>query len=225
MNGTAGRAWGTREAILAILRRRSRVPVEDFAAELDLAGATVRRHLDVLRRDGAVSVDQDRGGAGRPRYVFSLTERGADGAPRHSVRLTRRLVEEIVGLDPADTTGHDGEAVAEIVFRRMSDRLLDRYRPQIDAPDVPARARQLVLLLAEEGFDFEVVEEPGALTLLGRGCPCRRVEAGAYGCEHDRVLFERLLGAPVTAVSAGERPSTFLGGYRVRVAPAGDAGR
>ena len=64
-----GRVEGTREAILNILRRRDGVSVDAFARDLELAGATVRRHLDVLLRDGYVSVAQGAvapGGPGTP---------------------------------------------------------------------------------------------------------------------------------------------------------------
>lgn len=215
MAANTRRVEGTREAILAILRRRSRISVDEFTAELDLAGATVRRHLDVLLRDGSISVEQDRGGTGRPRYVFSLTEHGADLVPHHYVRLTRRLVEEIVGLGGADTAGRDGATIAGVVFDRMSERLWDRYGTQVHGADIAERARQAVDLLAAEGMVFEVLDEPDGLTLLGRGCPCQRSAAGGYGCEHDRSLFERLLGAPVAAIGPDHLPSSFLGGYRV----------
>ena len=78
-----GRIESSREAILEILRHRERVGVEELAQELRLAGATVRRHLDVLMRDGYVSVSQIRGGPGRPRYAFSLTEAGAELFSQH----------------------------------------------------------------------------------------------------------------------------------------------
>src|SRR5438105_3059414 len=103
-----GRIDGTREEILAILRRRERMGVEDLAQELGLAGATVRRHLDVLQRDNYVTVAQVRGHTGRPRHLFSLTEAGADLFPHHYVRLTQRLLGEIVALGTDETAGRSG---------------------------------------------------------------------------------------------------------------------
>src|SRR5262245_21992953 len=89
-----GRIDGTREEILAILRRHDRMGVEDLARELGLAGATVRRHLDVLQRDNYVAVTQVRGRTGRPRHLFALTEAGSELFPHHYVRLTQRLLGE-----------------------------------------------------------------------------------------------------------------------------------
>ena len=91
---TRSRVGTTRDAILEILRRRDGRSVDDLATELGLAGATVRRHLDVLMRDGHISFSQVRGQTGRPRYAFSLTEAGAEQFGHHYVRMTRRLLRE-----------------------------------------------------------------------------------------------------------------------------------
>src|SRR3990172_9048660 len=126
-----GRMDGTREAILAILRRRERMGVEDLARELGLAGATVRRHLDVLQRDNYITVTQVRGHTGRPRHLFSLTEAGAELFPHHYVRLTQRLLGEIVALDMAETAGRSGGQIAALVFEKMADRLAAEYAPPL----------------------------------------------------------------------------------------------
>lgn len=211
------RIEGSRDAILAMLRRQSNVGVDEFAAALGLAGATVRRHLDVLLRDGHVDVQQERGGAGRPRYVFSLSEAGAELFAQHHVRLTRRLIDEIVQLDATDTEGRDGRQIAELLFEKLAGRLAREYAPLVAGGALPERVRSAVALLADEGIDFAIVAEPGgAVRLLGRGCPCRRFDPlGHTGCDHDRRLLTDLLGTPVDALSPADLPGEVLCGYRV----------
>lgn len=215
-----GRVEGTREAILGILRRRDGVSVDVLAGELSLAGATVRRHLDVLLRDDLVSVEQVRGRTGRPRYAFSLTERGAEQFPHHYVRLTHRLLDEIVRLDAGETEGRDGTALADLLFDKMSGRLADEYASRVNGETVEERVRSAAALLAEEGLDFEIEakgEDGQGIVLLGRGCPCVRFSNGreAASCDHDRRLLEEVIGAPVTALARAELPSEFVCGYRV----------
>lgn len=207
---------GTREEILAILRRRERVGVEDLAAELGLAGATVRRHLDVLQRDNYVSVTQVRGQTGRPRHLFSLTEAGADLFPHHYVRLTQRLLGEIVGLDASETTGRSGGEIAALVFERMADRLATEYAPRVTGDTLEERVRSAVRLVADEGIDFEVTPRAGAVQLLGRGCPCTRLTGGKAGaCDHDRRMLARILGVQVEPIAAADLPHDFHCGYLV----------
>lgn len=207
---------GTREEILAILRRRERAGVEDLAAELGLAGATVRRHLDVLQRDNYVSVTQVRGHTGRPRHLFSLTEAGADLFPHHYVRLTQRLLGEIVGLDASETAGRSGGEIAALVFERMADRLATEYAPRVSGDTLEERVRSAVALVADEGIDFEVEPLDGGVRLLGRGCPCTRLTGGKAGaCDHDRRMLARILGVRVEAIPAADLPHDFHCGYVV----------
>jgi predicted ArsR family transcriptional regulator len=219
-----GRLESSREAILEILRRREGASVDQLSHELGLAGATVRRHLDVLMRDGYVSATQVRGGTGRPRYAFSITEAGAELFPHHYVRLTRRLIDEIISLAPEETTGRQGAELADLIFEKMADRLAREYGPRVEGDNIEQRVRATARLLAEEGLDFEIVSDEAGVRLLGRGCPCQRLgglgvglpDAPSHGaCEHDRRLLERVVGAPVAALTPEELPHDFVCGYRV----------
>ena len=219
MHVGGGRVDGTREEILGILRRHDRLGVEDLAKELGLAGATVRRHLDVLRRDNYVAVTQVRGHTGRPRHLFSLTEAGAELFPHHYVRLTQRLLGEIVNLGAADTAGRSGGQIAALVFEKMADRIAEEYAPRVEGTTLLDRARSVASLVADEGIDFEVSQDvDGAVRLLGRGCPCSRlaIPAGGSvaGC-HDRRMLERVLGAGVRALASEDVPRDFNCGYVV----------
>ena len=223
---TLHRATNTREVILEILRRHDTRSVDELASELGLAGATVRRHLDVLMRDGYVSVAQVRGRTGRPRYAFSLTEAGADFFGHHYVRITRRLLHEIAALTPEDTAGRSGAELAELVFRKLSVRLAGEYAPRVEGSTLAERTRAAARLLEDEGFDFDVVEAGGALRLLGRGCPCRQLRQAANGgpsdlalglesCDHDRELLERLIGGRVSRDEGAELSAEFGCAYLV----------
>src|SRR3972149_3958507 len=146
---TTGHVDGTREEILAILRRRERMGVEDLARELGLAGATVRRHLDVLQRDSYIAVTQVRGHTGRPRHLFALTEAGGDLFPHHYVRLTQRLLGEIVALDAAETAGRSGGEIAALVFERMAERLAAEYPARVTGATIEGRVRPAAALVPE----------------------------------------------------------------------------
>jgi len=216
ING-GSRVEGTREAILSILRKRDGVSVDDLARELELAGATVRRHLDVLLRDDLVSVTQVRGLTGRPRYAFSLTETGAELFPHHYVGLTHRLLSEIVKLDVGETAGQDGTAITGLLFTKMSQRLADDYASRVEGETLEARVRSTAHLLADEGIDYEVDASDAGVRLLGRGCPCGRFTTGGaeFGCDHDRQLLEVMIGVAVETLPDDQLPNDFLRGYLV----------
>jgi predicted ArsR family transcriptional regulator len=212
---------GTREEILALLRRHISMSVDELAREVGLAPATVRRHLDVLLRDNFVSVTQVRGGTGRPKHVFALTEAGAGKFQHHYVRMTQRLLGEIVALGEGETTGRSGREIAGVVFDRMAWRIAAEYAPRVQGNTLEARARSVADLVAEEGIDFEVLVEDSDIYLLGRGCLCARVEdptARMQPCEHDQHLLGALIGAEVAPLPEGRVPHEFQCGYLVRSA-------
>jgi predicted ArsR family transcriptional regulator len=198
----------TRQSILEILRRRRQATVEELTKELGLAPATVRRHLDILMRDACVDVQQVRRETGRPHYVFSLSEVGEDLFPKHYVRLTNRLIEEIVALAPEEIGGRGGADLAELIFDKMAERLAQIHAPRITGSTLEERVEQVVDVCSEEGVVFEARRSDDGYLLLGYGCPCRRVR-DTYNniCSHHRRLLSRLLEADVQFVE----PSTLEG--------------
>lgn len=215
----------TRQTILDILRRRQHATIDELTRLLSLAPATVRRHLDILMRDGLVQADQVRRETGRPHYLFRLTEAGEDAFPKNYVRLTNRLIEEIVALDPEETAGRSGLELADLVFERMADRLAQYYAGRITGPTLAERLKQVTHILAEEGMVFDWHETPDGFLLLGRGCPCRRVASShSQICTHHQRLLVRLLNAEIETVEPASVGEDSYCAYRVREkAPAGAA--
>ncbi len=207
----------TRQTILGILRRRRQATVDELRKELGLAPATVRRHLDILTRDGHVEVTQVRRATGRPHYVFLLSESGEDLFPKHYVRITNRLIEEIVALTPEETTGRSGRELADVVFHKMAERLAQHIGARVHGLSLGERLETTLEALAEEGITFHVEREEGGYILVGHGCPCPRV-ADSYGqvCSHHRRLLSLLLDTEVTFLAPESIGLNGYCAYRVR---------
>jgi len=207
----------TRQTILEILRRRKHATVEELTQELGLAAATVRRHLDILMRDNYVSVSQKRRDVGRPHYVFALTDAGDDLFPRSYVRLTNRMIEELVLLRRDDTKGKNGVALAEVLFEKMADRVADTYAGQISGKSLPDRLNEVTKILAGEGMFFEWRKADSGYLLLGQGCPCPRIaDIHSEVCVHDQRLLSRLLDAQVEPMTTGRENEESICAYLVR---------
>ena len=210
----------TRQLILNILRRRPST-VAGLTRELGLAPATVRRHLDILARDGHIEVAQVRRKTGRPHYVFSLSESGEALFPKQYVRITNRLIEEIVALSADETSGRGGGELAELVFDKMAQRVAQRVAPRVHGTSLAERVRSTIEALAEEGIVFDVEEGPDGFLLTGTGCPCSKLaDRQGRACAHDRRLLALLVGADVTfEEQAGSSPA-----YRVQERARPEAG-
>ena len=193
----------TRAKILELLRRRREATIEDLTRELELAPATVRRHLDVLQRDGQVTTRSVRRPTGRPHFVFTLTADAPDAAPSHYIRVTSRLIEELVRLEPEQTRGRDGQDRTRLVFDRFTHKLARQCRSAISGDCLEERLDQALAQLAAEGMLFEVIENEGSLLVRGEGCPCRRMSGNLGQCNHDLVLLAAVLDAEVIPVTSG----------------------
>jgi len=208
----------TRQTILGILRRHN-ATIDDLTKELGLAPATVRRHLDILSRDGQVSVAQVRRKTGRPHYIFSLTESGRDLFPKHYVRITNRLIEEILALSPDETSGSSGGQLADLVFDKMARRLAQRIRSRVYGSTLSERIEAACEALAAEGIAFDVAKREDGYLLTGRGCPCPGGEPGPQACAHDKRLLSLLLAADVTYVEPASAGQEAACAYLVRPVP------
>lgn len=206
----------TRQTILGILRRR-KATVGDLTETLGLAPATIRRHLDILARDGHIDVAQVRRRTGRPHYLFSLSESGESLFPKHYGRITNRLIKEIVSLTPEEMAGRGGREVADLVFNKMAVHLAQRIGPHVHGATLSERVERTTEALAEEGIVFDVEQADGECVLVGHGCPCPRVaDAGGQVCAHDQRLLSLLLAADVTYVEPGSVGQTGYCAYRVQ---------
>jgi predicted ArsR family transcriptional regulator len=215
----------TRQTILEILRRRKQATIEDLTRLLGLAPATIRRHLDILMRDSLVSVAQVRRETGRPHYVFFLTEAGEDLFPKNYIRLTNRLIEEIVNLGVSETRGRSGQELAELVFEKMAARMAETYAPRVTGATLEERLEEVTNLLAGEGIIFEWRPADGGYYLLGHGCPCRRVaNTHTQMCSHDQRLLAALLQAQVEPVEPAAVDVETYCAYRVMEKTAEEAG-
>jgi predicted ArsR family transcriptional regulator len=148
--------------------------------------------------------------------VFSLTEAGEDLFPKNYIRLTNRLIEEIVSLDAEDTRGRSGLELARLVFEKMAERMAQTYASRITGATLAERLEQVTTLLAGEGIIFEWREAEDGYYLLGHGCPCRRVvNAHAQICSHDQRLLTTLLRAEVEPVEPPTADEETYCAYRI----------
>jgi predicted ArsR family transcriptional regulator len=185
---------GTRARIVELLRRGDGLTVESLTEALGLATATVRRHLDVLQRDGHVERASVRRPTGRPHYVFKLTQAGRDLAPGHYVGVTELLLSQLLALSPADTRDKDGAAVALLAFERMSASLLQDRERSVTASTLPDRLQQTVEALAAGGLMLETAPQPGGFMVTVRDCPCRCAgSAQAAVCQRSEAMLRSLL--------------------------------
>lgn len=193
----------TRHRIVTMLRKLGPLQAFDIARRLGISSIAVRRHLNNLERDRYVRYETVRKSAGRPAFLYSLTEHAEDLFPKKYADMTLELLDDVLATQ--------GEIAVDALFERREERLAAKYAERLRQPapesvDDPAQLAALVEKLAsmqdERGYMAEwrrADDETGARFLLTEhNCPIHAVaHRFQQACSSELSLFRKVLGARV----------------------------
>ena len=209
------RSRGTKGQIVSLLRY-SPMSVLDLARHTGIAGSTVRRHLDVLIRDGMVLQEPVRVSVGRPKFLFSLTESGTQHFPRNYAGLVTRIISQILLLTQNQTSSLGGNSLPNEIYDRVLTQLIADYKHRITGDTMLERAEQVAQFMYLEGIDYQVryaVDgDQKRVEMYGLGMVAR-YEDGQVG-RSCRLLSE-LLDARVTLAEEDHQVGTQILTYLI----------
>lgn len=186
----------TRDRILVLIQSRESETVSGLAAEFGLAPATIRRHLDILQRDGLVTFTEVRRGTGRPEFSFSLTERGHETLPRHYSHMLGQLISTLASLGPESLQKRSGKQLLDDVLETIARESVDKR----DA--VGAGVASLIDMLRDQDFAPEVSEHEGGVAISLMNCPFRSVAMrNPQLCTYDTAVIANVIAAPIERVA------------------------
>lgn len=198
----------TRARVVEELRHGAR-QVADLADALGLSEVAIRRHLQVLERDGLVEAETvRRDGPGRPGAQYELTSRGLRLFPDRSGELATELLDYLEGV-------HGREALHDFL-RWWQERQGERYAEALaatDSADEGAPAERLAQVLSDDGYfadaQHRTAPDGSAVTELTQGhCAIKdAAEAHPELCAYETAMFQQLLGGTVTrrrTIAAGD---------------------
>jgi predicted ArsR family transcriptional regulator len=197
----------TRGRLVGLLSRGPR-SVAAIAVDLGVSEVAVRRHLQLLERDGLVAAETvRRPGPGRPGAQYRLTAKARRLFPDGSAELANELLDYV--------QAEHGRTDLLRFLRWRQERHGIRYATALAGlaeSDTGGRADRLAELLSDDGFQSEVAETPGpdgrvTLTLTQGHCAIKDVaQRHPEICAFEAALFQRLLGAKLS------RRQTIAGG-------------
>lgn len=203
----------TKQAILALLKRRPGASLAEVAQELRISKAAVLGHLPPLEREGLVERAYQAGHVGRPRVVFRLTDRATALFPQGYTEMSICALEFI-----ERRLGRTG--VVQLLQERAHE-MEDRHRGRLDLPQLRDRVDELARIRTEGGYMAETgARTRGSFEIREHHCPILAL-AGRFpeACETERRMFETLLHARVDVdhrLAAGDSVCRF------RVRPGGN---
>lgn len=179
----------TRDHILKLLKKQQQLTVASMAKELGITEMAVRRHLNILERDGIVTSEMIRQPMGRPTNVYSLSKSGEELFPRNYADLTLGFLKDIEELAGKDTI--------DALFKKRKERFKEQYQQQMDGKPFEERIETLAQIQNQAGYMVEwEMDEEGGYLFKEYNCPISKI-AKEYpiACHYEQALFREVLGA------------------------------
>jgi predicted ArsR family transcriptional regulator len=176
--------------LIDFLRRRGPATIAELGIGLKVTATAVRHHLARLAAAGLV----DR-----------LVEHQPRGRPKHRYQISSLAQKTLGGQNYADlATVLWDELMSEVadrklrrqLFLRITDRLAEIYRAEVNGQDWNDRLTQLNAALAHRGIESEVARGAGDEAFLRQySCPYLELaESDPAICALERKMFEKVLG-------------------------------
>jgi predicted ArsR family transcriptional regulator len=183
----------TRRKLLLLLRKHPGTTVAELAAELELTGMGVRRHLDALESEGLVETTEcTRRARGRPASGWRLSATGLELFPRRYDTIALDVLEDV-----AEQVGPGAVAA---VFERRTEKMVNEYENALaDRHTLEERVAGLTQIRDDAGYLAEMsADADGSLVLTENNCAVHRVaEHHPAVCAMELTLIRRVLGPDV----------------------------
>lgn len=180
----------TREKILRTLLAFPDSTINDLAEAVGINGISIRHHLTALEADDLVTSSEQRHGVGRPRLIYSLTDKGIEEFPSSYLHLTQRLIKALEEkMSKSDL---------QKIFSDIGAGVARQYTEELDGKGTEDRLRLLESIMTKEGFIVEWQKDESAFTLTSLSCPYLRIGLDYPEiCALDHTMIASILGVPV----------------------------
>ena len=175
-------------SVLDLLRRLGPQRVSQLASAMGVTVTAVRQRLNRLTARGFVDRQLVREGRGRPHHQYMLTEAGRRQTGSNFADLALALWKEIRSIKDVE--------VRRGLLVRLSQRLADLYKAEIQGSTTAERMESLARLFGDRDIPFAVEEGGSELPVLKAfGCPYTEIADEDHSiCAMERMLFSQVLG-------------------------------
>ncbi|MHB8807886.1 MAG: helix-turn-helix transcriptional regulator [Anaerolineaceae bacterium] len=188
----------TREKVLMTIKLHPKSTIIEIADQVDINAISVRHHLTNLQAEGLIMAEEERHGIGRPRLVYSLTDRGMENFPSRYFHLVNSLMDQIKETLP--------EKDVNSIFHNMAEKLTSDYEPMLAKMSMEERLELLKTILNNEGFDVEWEQQGQQCCIKEISCPYFKIgDNHPEVCLFDKSIISNILDIPINKISHQDR--------------------
>lgn len=179
------------EKALWVLKTRGPQPLAVIANELNVTTEGARFHLIKLEKEGLVESRSEAQGRGRPKQIWSVTEKGNSRFPDNHANLTVNIIDMM-----RNTLGEDS---VHRVIEEHEARMLSRYQEEIDkSSSLENRLEKLAEIRTREGYMAEFEKDKEGYLFIENHCPiCAAAKICQGFCQAELNIFRVVLGDKV----------------------------
>lgn len=184
------------ERAVWILKTEGPLSVSDVAQHLEVTTEGARFHLLKLEKEGLVTSESVAEGRGRPKQIWSLTEKGHGRFPDAHADLTANLI----GMMRQTL----GQQALEEVISANEKRTLSQYKAELQEADtLEERVAKLTEIRSREGYMAEYHKAGKGFLLVENHCPiCTAAKTCQGFCRAELNIFREVLGKNVNVERA-----------------------
>lgn len=177
----------TRDMILRLIKTAGKQSILEMARKLEISEMAVRKHIQVLEKDGFITSAIQRQTKGRPSKLYQLTAKGEDLFPKKYKQLSVELLTELKIM------GH-GHLITELFSKKS--RLIHQHGFKTAGKSFSEKLKILEEILLHEGFMPEVRIEEGQIHLKEFNCPyIETAEEFKQICRSEKEFIKDFLSA------------------------------
>ena len=165
--------------------------VDGIACAVGVSKVGIRRHLDLLSRDGLISFETEQRERGRPGRVYFLTDKAELLFPNSYKALALGVIQK-VGIE-------FGQQAVSTVLRKQSDDVSNGLKPAMHGLSFDKKVKRLSILVDERGYNVSIRRmRDGSYLWKQRNCPLLAV-ANVYCqlCDEELRVYRELLETEV----------------------------
>lgn len=164
--------------------------VNNLTEHLNITHMAVRKHLNILERDGLIQSTEVKQPMGRPLQIYTLTDKGERFFPKNYEGITVDFLHDIKDLH--------GEESIQLLFKKREQRLIDEYSARLSLQhSVSDKINEIVNIQNEKGYmaNSKQIDE-NTFELIEYNCPILAVaKEFKLACQCETSMLENVLNS------------------------------